>query len=112
MPPANNPTFDAIEETWFTARDNYRADLKAANPDPARIAAVKENKKAAELAYLEAVRLGLAGAGMADALAALKAANAAVKDSRENGESIGRLLVKAKDATEKATKLVAKAGGG
>jgi hypothetical protein len=66
------------------------------------------------MAYLEALEKGLNGAGGgADAdLAALKKANAAVKASREKGEAIGKLLVKAKDATDKAAKLVAKAGGG
>ncbi len=111
MPTQSNENIAAVTANWISVKKNYKTDLAAAEDDDQR-SAITENRRAAELAYLDAVRKGLSGSGMAEALAALKAANAAVKDSRENGESIGRLLVKAKDATEKATKLVAKAGGG
>lgn len=111
MPPTDQK-FKAIEENWFSVRDNYEADLHKAGPSREQRNLVKANREAAEAAYLKAKRLGLAGAGMADALAALKAANAAVKDSREKGEAIDKLLAKATAATGKATYLVKKAGGG
>lgn len=112
MPTERGPALDAIEENWFSARDNFDNDLAAADPNSARIAAVKENKKAAELAYLKALKLGFTGAGMAAALKALQDANAAVKKSREKGEAIDKLLAKATAATGKATDLVKKASGG
>lgn len=111
MPPTDQK-FKAIEENWFSVRDNYEADLHKAGPSREQRNLVKANREAAEAAYLKAKRLGLAGAGMADALAALKSANAAVKKSREKGEAIDKLLAKATAATGKATDLVKKAGGG
>jgi hypothetical protein len=111
MPTQNNENIAAVTANWTSVKKNYKTDLAAAEDDEQRTA-ITENRRAAELAYLDAVRKGLSGSGMAEALAALKEANAAVKKSREKGEAIGKLLAKATTATEKATELVAKAGGG
>lgn len=110
MPLDAETNFKAVAENWFSVMNNYYADM-AATKTAEQAKAVEDNYRAAEKAYLDAVAAGLAGAGMSGALKALQDANAAVKASREKGEAIGKLLVKAKDATEKATKLVEKAGG-
>ncbi len=112
MPTTAEERFQAVAENWFATMNGYYADMAATKTvDDAK--AVEANYRAAEMAYLEALEKGLKGGGgdVDTALAALKKANAAVKKSRENGEAIGKLLVKAKDATEKATKLVERAAG-
>ena len=111
MPTQSNENIAAVTENWNSVKRNYKADLAAAQTAAER-EAITENRRAAEKAYLDAVEKGLPGAGMAEALDALKKANAAVKASREKAESVEELLAKAKTATEKATDLVAKAGGG
>lgn len=113
MPTPAEERFQAVAENWFATMNAYYADMAATKTvDDAK--AVEANYRAAERAYLEGLEKGLKGSGddVDATLAALKKANAAVKKSRENGEAIGKLLAKATDATEKATKLVAKAGGG
>ncbi len=113
MPTPAEERFQAVAENWFATMNGYYSDMAATKTvDDAK--AVEANYRAAEIAYLAALEKGLKGDGdeVDAALDALKKANAAVKKSREKGEAIGKLLAKATAATEKATDLVAKAGGG